>query len=66
MKTILIINILTSFVDVVLLFILVNSMPKKKKRKKSLLRCDCDDVNQCNKRCHAKELFIKDSKNGKI
>ena len=40
--------------------------PKKKKRKSQYPRCDCQDVNQCSKWCHAKELFTQDSDNGLV
>ena len=39
---------------------------KKKKRKSKLPKCDCSDVNQCDKLCHAKDCFNKDFQDGKI
>jgi hypothetical protein len=39
---------------------------KKKKSKKIANPCDCLDVNQCSKSCHAMELFIKDARDGKV
>ncbi|MES2238886.1 MAG: hypothetical protein V4497_01375 [Bacteroidota bacterium] len=41
--------------------------PKKEKKKKSKYpKCDCSDVNECSKWCHAKQAFNKDFQDGKI
>ncbi|KIA86604.1 hypothetical protein [Flavobacterium sp. AED] len=39
---------------------------RKKKRKSKFPKCDCKDPNDCSKWCHAKELFTKDSADGKL
>ena len=39
---------------------------KKKQRKAQFPKCDCSDVNQCSKYCHAKYCFSQDFANGKI
>lgn len=39
---------------------------KKKKRKSKLPKCDCSDVNDCSKWCHAKASLSKDFADGKV
>jgi hypothetical protein len=39
---------------------------EKKKKKSKYPKCDCKDVNQCNKWCNAKHLFKKDSDRGLV
>jgi hypothetical protein len=46
--------------------LLGQSEPKKKKRTSKYPKCDCSDVNQCSKYCHAKYCFSKDFADGKI
>ena len=43
-----------------------NEPKRKKKRKSKYPKCDCSDVNQCSKYCHAKASFSKDFNDGKI
>lgn len=38
----------------------------KKKRKSKYPKCNCSDVNQCDKWCQAKHLFKKDSDRGLV
>ena len=42
------------------------SKKKTKKLKSKYPKCDCSDVNQCSKYCHAKYCFSKDFTDGKI
>lgn len=42
----------------------ISASKKNKKRKSKYPPCDCKDVNDCHKWCHAKELFTQDSNNG--
>lgn len=57
-------NLITSFVNVVIMIFIATR--KKKKRKSKLPKCDCSDVNECSKWCYAKESFNKDFNDGKI
>lgn len=42
------------------------SKKKYKTRKSKYPPCNCKDVNDCHKWCHAKELFTQDSNNGLV
>lgn len=39
---------------------------RRKKNKNKFPACDCKDVNQCAKWCHAKECFSKDYDKGLV